>query len=212
MGIHQGLDDFGIPHEIYGVDNRIQRHYPFYFVQGDALKPPFNLKGFDFIWASPPCQKYSGMKHLSKAHNGGKYPEHPDLIEPVRKMLDNAHVPYVIENVPQSPIHKQITLCGRDFGLKVYRHRHFESNMILLQPFHTPHRDSSPGAGNGISPNGFITVTKIGGVRGMTNKAATAYMQKAMGMEGYSRPEIGEAVPPAYSRYIIKQIFQNANA
>ena len=44
----------------------------------DALAVP--LEGFDFIWASPPCQAYTKAQRLQKR-------EHPDLIAPIRKRL-----------------------------------------------------------------------------------------------------------------------------
>src|SRR5438034_3533051 len=92
--------------EIIGVDINPQARYPFNFVQADALTYP--LCGFDFIWASPPCQRYSRMSQSRK----GLSQTYPDLIGPMRSRLVGQPSPYVIENVPESPLINPFMLCG----------------------------------------------------------------------------------------------------
>src|SRR6266849_5787016 len=92
MGIHEALPDA----EIIGIDIKPQAHYPFKFVQGDAMHYLDGaLRGFDFIWASPPCQAYTLMRHMGKRAGENT----PDLIDPVREQLLKQDVPWVIENV-----------------------------------------------------------------------------------------------------------------
>lgn len=128
--------------EIMGVDNQFQNNYPYEFILGDAME---FLQGsayairhlFDAIHASPPCQSYSSRTmHLA-------YPR-PKLIEPLRELLDEIGLPYVIENVVGAPLYpeKSIMLCGTQFGKKIQRHRIFENNAQLQPvPFSCDHTD-----------------------------------------------------------------------
>jgi DNA (cytosine-5)-methyltransferase 1 len=142
-GVSVGLARAGF--EVTGVDlnPKAEKHWrrgmePYgggRFVVGDALAYP--LEGFDFIWASPPCQSYSSLRHLVP----GKV--YPDLIEAVRVRLLAAGVLYCIENVPGAPLAGFLTiLCGSMFGLGtadgrawLKRHRIFETSWpIALRP------------------------------------------------------------------------------
>ena len=123
--------------DVVGVDVEPQPHYPYEFHQSDALSFPFD--GFDAIHASPPCQGYS----VTRAMHQGK--QHPMLIESTRARLVSSGLPYVIENVPGAPLQNPVTLCGEMFGLRVIRHRLFESNFYIPQPRHAPHRPGGTG-------------------------------------------------------------------
>lgn len=130
MGLRQAFPKA----EIIGVDHRPQRRYPFQIVQADAMNYP--LEGFDFIWASPPCQGYSVMRHLP----WNRHREYPMLIEEIRERLQSAGVPYVIENVMGARAYMDAHfLCGTMFGKRFYRHRLFESNFLWLAPHHPKH-------------------------------------------------------------------------
>ena len=72
--------------EVVGVDNRPMPRYPFEFIQADALEYLAEYGSeFDIIHASPPCQKFTGMKNLGKARNNN-YPEYPNMILPTQKI------------------------------------------------------------------------------------------------------------------------------
>jgi DNA (cytosine-5)-methyltransferase 1 len=112
--------------EIVGVDIEPQPNYPFTFVQGDALEPPVRLEDFDLIHASPPCQRYSrATPHRTRGN-------HPDLVDPIRRLLVASGIPYVIENVEFAPLPAAAKVCGSYFGLPIQRHRLFEASFAML--------------------------------------------------------------------------------
>ncbi len=173
--------------EVVGVDVKPQPCYPFQFVQGDALSPPFDLRDFDVIHASPPCQAYSKATAWR-----GKRSDHPDLIAVVREMLRSARVIYVIENV-QDACPKMIQpfmLCGSMFGLRVRRHRYFESPampLILVPDCQHKRDDFSHDHGK---------------------KQTESQYRDAMGCEWMTTDEARQAIPPAYTEFIGKQLMR----
>mgnify|MGYP001349792537 CR=1 FL=1 len=199
--------------EVTGVDIKPQPNYPFEFIQADALEI---LKDLDFIsqfsviHASPPCQAYSRVKGLSKARNNGKYGNHPDLIAPTRELLLKTGKPYVIENVPGSPLINPIKLFGSQFkNLYTQRERWFESNISLREPNEPPRKMKTPPPGNGIGEDGSISICGSGGVRGLNAKQIRLYWGFAMGgIDWMTRKELVEAIPPAYTEFIGKQLME----
>ena len=180
MGLHLA------GYEVTGVDINPQPRFPFEFIQGDALK--VSLKGYDFIWASPPCQAFTLAQRIRKN-------AHPDLIAPIRKRLRASGIPYVIENVDGAPLIDPITLCGAMFNLQTYRHRIFECSFPIAQPFHPPHKAKTTKMGRPPKAGEFMHV--VGNFSGV--KAA----RKAMGIDWMSRDELSEAIPPVYSKFIL---------
>lgn len=179
--------------EVIGVDVEPQPHYPFSFVQADALT--FPLQGFDALHASPPCQHFTMMLN----HGLSSREKHPDLLALTRAHLQASGLPYIIENVVSAPLAKSILLCGAMFGLRVYRHRLFESNILLFQPAHARHTARIAHAGNIPTPEQFYCP-----VGHMGDKAGS---QRAMGIHWMAtQKEIANAIPPAYTRYIGQQL------
>ncbi len=129
-GAAMGLHRAGF--EVVGVDIKPQKNYPFEFHQADAMTYP--LGDFDAYWASPPCQGYGIMRHLPWL----KDKEYPMLIGGVREMLMATGKPYIIENVKGAPLDGNY-LCGLMFGLRVFRHRVFETSFFWLAPGHPGH-------------------------------------------------------------------------
>lgn len=195
--------------EIVGVDHEPQPNYPFQFVQADAVEYAIEHgREFDAIHASPPCQAHTKIALLGEARNG-QYPKHEDDIDRCREALIAIGKPYVIENVIGAPM-RGIRLCGAMFGLKTYRHRLFESSEFLWVPEHPRHVEKVPPAGNGMSENGWISICGTGGVRGMTADEIVSVWSDAIGIDWMNRRELAQAVPPAYTEYIGRQLRERA--
>lgn len=187
MGYHRAGFD------VVGVDLNPQPHYPFTFVQDDAMT--FPLEGFDAIHASPPCQYYSYMS----ACRPGLAEKYPDLVMPTKARLREAGVPWVVENVPGSPLENPVTLCGHMFGLRLYRHRLFETSFPMAQPFHPSHVTPASKAGH-WTPGTIISVAG--------HVAPIREAREAMGIDWMPRNELAEAIPPAYTEYVGRQILE----
>lgn len=192
-GAAKGYSDAGF--DVVGVDIRPQPRYPFEFHQSDALT--FPLEGFDAIHASPPCQAYS----ISR--NNGCHKDAPRLIEQTRARLQSSGRPWVIENVVGAPLHFAVQLCGASFGLgasgfDLNRHRRFESNVGMLAP-QCSHR---AGKTMGVYGNGTNSWHRKKFGRCIT----VAEMREAMGIDWMVRGELSQAIPPAYTKFIGKQL------
>lgn len=188
--------------EVTGVDIDRQPNYPFFFIQSDALEfLRQNGHKFDAIHASPPCQAHSDLQKQSKI-------QYEDFIGPTRELLEALGKPYVIENVDGAPLLDPTVLCGTMFpGLRVIRHRLFETNWPLTAPAHGKHplvftHDKRKAHYGKLDQNtSFVQVTG-GGNCTVANKA------DAMGINWMTGRELNEAIPPAYTEYVGIQLME----
>jgi DNA (cytosine-5)-methyltransferase 1 len=198
MGYHRAGFD------VVGVDIEPQPNYPFEFIQADALDilgAEAFIRLFDGVHASPPCQSYSGMSECRP----GVSEKYPALIEPVRNALIALGLPWVMENVVGAPLAGSddlfgsygVTLCGRMFGLELYRHRLFETSFPIGTPAHPPHTISASKAGH-WEPG---TVISVAG-----NCSPIAVARQSMGIGWMNRNELAESIPPAYCQFIGEQL------
>lgn len=187
--------------DVTGVDIANQPNYPFDFVQSDAIEYVEKYGHlYDAIHASPPCQHYTA---ISRGTNKNKY-KYADLIDPTRKALQKFEFT-VIENVLQAPLRQDLMLCGEMFSLKTLKHRIFECSFDIKQPEHVPHKGKSstydPRRG-GKTVGYYYSIYGTGGSRGTKQQ----WMQ-AMQMPWVKyRKELTEAIPPAYTEYIGKEL------
>lgn len=190
-GCSKGYADAGF--DVVGVDIEPQPRYPFEFHQGDALAYLIAYGDeFDAFAASPPCQAHSLAQRIQ-----GR--EHHDYIEEVRGLFESFGKPYVIENVPGAPLRGPVTLCGAMFPqLRTYRHRLFESNLPLTVPAHPEHVAPTTKMGRPPRDGEFMHV--------VGNFSGVAAAKAAMGIDWMTRDELREAIPPAFTEYLGRQV------
>ncbi len=183
------------------------------FIQMDALEclrlllagkkvAGYRLEDFAAIHASPPCQAHTvygnNRKHVRD--------DHPELIAPTRELLQEVGMPWVIENVEgaRKVMRDPVRYCGTSFPpLEVRRHRLFESNVVLEAPDCNHGRLTErkyPGSTN--RPNGR-TVCNIGEYR-----VPIEQQRAAIDIDWMKLPELAQAIPPAYTEHIGRQLLR----
>jgi len=190
--------------DVTGVDIETHPDYPFELIERDAMTVLADadfLDQFDAIHASPPCPRYSAA---TPAHARDR---HPDLVSPVREALIAWGGPYVIENVPGSPLRTPLVLCGSMFDLRVRRHRLFESNVPLTGPV-CRHREQGQVVGvygqHPDRPGGWKRPD--GSSRGV-KATSVADAGDAMGIDWMTAwSDIADAIPPSYTEFVGRQL------
>jgi DNA (cytosine-5)-methyltransferase 1 len=199
---------------VTGVDHVRFRRYPFRFVKADALQVlrlVLNgyLQPFAAIHASCPCQFHT----LCQRIRGN---EHPELIEPTRELLEQIGVPWVMENVVGAPLRDPMMLCGAMFpGLRVYRHRLFESNVPLTAP-RLPAGTLGARMGEACGWPHLAPLTKMGRpprpgefMHVVGNFSGVQQAREAMGIGWMARDELRESIPPAFTEHVGMQLLEH---
>lgn len=197
--------------DVVGVDRDPQPRYPFPFIQADLrdLDPVWVGENFDAAAGSPPCWAHSDLAYRTGL-------DYEDFIPETRALFEAAGLPYVMENVEGAPLKDPLTLCGTQFdGLRVSRHRDFESNIPLIaprphptgrHPLHYTLDKRKAHYGRLDEWTAFVQVT--GG--GNSSKAAAS---DAMGgLDWMTKDGMNQAVPPAYTRWIGGQLAAHLSA
>ncbi len=180
--------------KIIGIDNVQQDHYPYKFIKYDALDylQEEDLRSYDLIHASPPCQGYSWS---AMQWDKGEYPR---LIEPLRKILIDKMCDYVIENVKGSPLisptmGSKIYLEGNMFDLPIVRRRLFECSFYCQQLKIKPHGPP------------LCTISGHGCSAISSSLDSWCFSMDIWWMD---KSELRQAIPPKYTQYVGKQFLE----
>lgn len=199
--------------DVFGVDlsRAALRRYPYRHHRGDALSYLADYgHRFDAVHASPPCKVHTALQN---ALPGDDYAAmlfplatHTDLVADTRDYLEALGRPWIIENVVGAPLLDPVLLCGGMFGLgaecgdgrrELRRHRLFESSFPLTVPPHPPHT----GRAIGVYGHGARRSSAVGAYQGTVAENAAALATPWMSRDGLS-----QAVPPAYTEHIGRQM------
>jgi DNA (cytosine-5)-methyltransferase 1 len=200
--------------EVHSVD--IERHAKHSeiasFTVADAMeilagRGVLDLRAFDVVHASPPCQSETTLRHVH-----GR--PHPNLLGPTLDALRGMRgVMWIVENVPSTKqMDDALMLCGASFGLSagcrdgirrpLKRHRLFASSHWLMGPgCACSGREALGVYGNG----GGGPQTR--GYRGVRRE-----MAEAMGIDWMGVGDLSQAIPPAYTEFIGGQLLEHLRA
>lgn len=206
--------------DVIGVDRTRFKRNPHPLIVADVLGLPVEfIRMFDGVHASPPCQ---GLTELNNDKS-----RHLNLIPQTRALLEEAGVPYVIENVRAARPHlvSPVSLFGTMFDchlttstgqrFDLSRERLFETNWPLVAP-------DDPGArypianvyGGHLRARGGEMRTGKGTGRTVDfpGEDRPALAKQLLGVPWMSMHEASECVPPAYCAEIGRQLMAHLQA
>jgi DNA (cytosine-5)-methyltransferase 1 len=206
---------------VYGVDKNPQPRYPFAHHVGDAIEVLDRLAAGDVVpfahpsgaieyigrWdiaaahGSPPCQKFTAYRR----RGAGVGDSYENLIPETRAGLERLGVPYVIENVEtaRDELRDPVMLCGSSFHLDVRRHRLFESNVPLTTPA-CDHTWQTPRFAPATNRTNLRRTVEVGVWR-----IPLDVQRRAMGIDWMELRELSEALPPAYTEHLGRQLMSH---
>ena len=197
MGYHRAGWD------VLGVDIVARPRYPFPMIVADAMTWP--LERVDAIHASPPCHDHSPVTGRNRKAAGPKGTGWM-LTATVDRLAAQSR-PWIVENVDSAtmpPTAAVVRLCGSAFGLDVRRHRLFATNTAMLVPPCAHHRQAPRFRSLDSRRSELATVV---GVHGHLNYPGEAEIRnRAMGIDWMTQPELTQAIPPAYTEHLGRQL------
>lgn len=206
---------------VFGVDIASQPRYPFPFHRGDAIEImstllngeqvtflgpdgdgcewyDLGLADFDAIHTSPPCQTFTAYRR----RGAGVGDSYVNLIPETREALQAAGLPFIIENVEtaRDELINPVRMCGSSFRLDVRRHRLFESNVPLTE-VPCDHAWQTPRFPPATNRTNLRRTVEVGVWR-----IPLETQRAAMGIDWMELRELSEAIPPAYTEHLGRQV------
>jgi DNA (cytosine-5)-methyltransferase 1 len=196
--------------KVFGIDINPQPHYPFEFIRADALwflehLGDYYLHRPDAIHASPPCQDHMKTPHAK--HGTGW------LLDATRKALSAQERPWVIENVDGAEMRADYRICGCQVGCpKIRRVRFFEVSWgPRADVFALPCHDHSE-IPLSVVGHGTPTWVREKWKAAFGRDPGIADYREAMGIDWMNRDELSQAIPPAYTEHVGRDLLEQISA
>lgn len=180
-----------------------------------------DLQGYDFVWASPPCQAFSAARRL---HGAAPQPAPAD-ISVTRDLIQASGIPAVIENVPSAPIRADLVLTGPAVGEPgMLRKRHFE--FLNLPPAvaadlatkaaaaaeHHPRDPDIVSLSGNSAPRARRVRRGYRKFERLNRAAQLAWKQRVIGAPWMTWHECNQAVPARYAHLIGAAVLEHFRA
>lgn len=178
----------------------------------------FPLNGYDFIWASPPCQGHTPMNNDKSRHDA-------TMLRRMRERLECQGTPWALENVVSKSSRAAmgsdaVVLCGSMFDLgycgdydrvsqssttfyQLQRHRLVLTGGFKLWPPACEHTEPVVGVYGG---HARCRAAKHGGRGTRDPWDHRAVASEALEIDWMTLDELSEAIPPAYSKFVAEQL------
>lgn len=205
-GAGKGYHDAGF--DVIGVDNRPQPRYPFMFYQADAMQVLADLAAGlcplpgprpQVVHISPPCQDHSPLRSRAGEHGTGW------MLAAALTALAGQAALWVVENVGSAHNRADFLLCGETFGLRTVRHRKFtidpRYDRLLAVPPHPRHRRRT-------STKNRVAALAAGDNLSVTGNIGVHAGPPCMGIDWMNGQELSQAIPPAYTEFIGRQLIE----
>jgi len=185
----EALSAFGSVTRV-GLDP-VDNQYTDELIGSDARDVSFD-RTFDLGIFHPPCQRWTPGAKMQ-----GTNDDHENLIPVARELGREYCGAWVVENVPQAPLHQPVVLNGGMFGLPLHYERAFETSYHVAQPRNQKrlcdgHRtfDSHHATGGW---NGDLSLWKS--AKGYSGNYSARSLKR-------------EAIPRAYINYLVRPLLE----
>jgi len=158
-------------------------------IQADAQDVSFDTT-FDLGLFHPPCQKWTPGAQMN-----GTTENHENLIPVARELAHEYCDEWIIENVPQAPLHDPVTLNGGMFGSPLHYERIFETSYHVDQPRNQTRLTEPP-----------KRIQKHHATGGFKGSKAQWKSLKGYSHDWRSKPLKRSGIPRAYLNYLIRPL------